>query len=104
MMTGVKGAALRISIYLLVLLGGAYLMRTTLLNTLLYYPMRELEGTPAEGGLRFLDLTIATDDGEKLHGWWVPATRKPVLGHVLFLHGIAGNISYRVVDAQLLAS
>ncbi len=79
-------------------------MRERLLNALLYFPMRELEETPASGGLRYEDLSFTTDDGERLHGWWVPAPHGQSRGHVLFFHGNAGNISHRVVDAQLLAA
>lgn len=65
------------------------------LNALLYFPARELHAEPR---VPFEDLTF---DG--LHGWWVPATAGPRLGHVLFLHGNAGNIGDRVPHVELLA-
>lgn len=87
------------------LLAGAALvsMRTTLLNALLFFPSRGLEATPAEAGLSYSEVGFETEDGERLHAWWVPTPRKPSLGHVLLFHGNAGNISGRIVHARLLA-
>ncbi len=74
-----------------------------LLNSLLYFPTRAIEQTPADFGLAYRDLTLETEDGESLHGWWIPA-RAPSLGHVLLSHGNAGNIGDRVLHARLLTS
>jgi uncharacterized protein len=71
-----------------------------LLNALLYFPAGALA---AEPGVPFADLDVETEDGERLHGWWVPATGAPRLGHVLLLHGNAGNIGDRVPHVELLA-
>ena len=71
-----------------------------LLNALLYLPSRE---PVAEPGVPFEDLELATEDGERLHGWWVPANSGLRLGHVLLLHGNAGNIGDRVPHVELLA-
>lgn len=79
-------------------------MRRQLLNALLYVPTRTLDVTPADHGLRYEDVTIDTADGERLHGWWVPATTPSPLGHVLFFHGNAGNIARRVLEAELLVA
>jgi uncharacterized protein len=73
----------------------------SLLNSLLYFPAREFLETPADAGLEYRDLDIATDDGERLHGWWVP-TRGTAVGHVLLFHGNAGNVGDRVLHARLL--
>jgi pimeloyl-ACP methyl ester carboxylesterase len=70
-----------------------------LLNRLLYLPSKRILETPE----RFTDLEIATDDGERLHGWWIPAAA-PAIGHVLLCHGNAGNIGDRVVHAALLTA
>ena len=48
-------------------------------------------------------MTIDTEDGERLHAWWVPA-RAPSLGHVLLCHGNAGNIGDRVPHVELLSA
>lgn len=70
---------------------------------LLYFPTAELLQTPRQAGLAFEELTIETEDGERLHGWWVPAQQKRSAGHILFFHGNAGNIGDRVAHARLLA-
>jgi fermentation-respiration switch protein FrsA (DUF1100 family) len=68
-----------------------------LLNRLLFFPARRILQTPA----RFDDLTIETADGERLHGWWVPADDPHA--SVLLFHGNAGNIGDRVPHVELLA-
>jgi hypothetical protein len=83
--------------------GASLLMRRELLNALLYFPSAALEATPADAGLRYSDVEVTTEDGERLHGWWVPTTRPPSKAHVLHLHGNAGNISFRIPQARLLA-
>jgi fermentation-respiration switch protein FrsA (DUF1100 family) len=74
-----------------------------LLNAMLFFPSRTIEGTPAEAGLAYRDVRFATDDGERLHGWWV-TRRAPGLGHVLLCHGNAGNVGDRVLHAALLTA
>jgi fermentation-respiration switch protein FrsA (DUF1100 family) len=73
------------------------------LGALLYFPSRKILETPAGAGLAFDELELATEDGERLHGWWI-AGREPSLGHLLFCHGNAGNMGDRVPNAALLAA
>src|SRR6185436_11484685 len=79
-------------------------MWTTLVDSLVYFPDRELYGDPADVGLAFTDLRVATEDGEQLHGWWIPARAAPAGGHVLFFHGNAGNVSHRLEHALALTA
>jgi fermentation-respiration switch protein FrsA (DUF1100 family) len=72
----------------LVLLLGCYEPR------MIYFPMREIERTPADLGLAFEDVRLETADSEQIHGWYLPAASPSGLT-VLFLHGNAGNISHR---------
>jgi uncharacterized protein len=74
-----------------------------LLNALLYFPSRAIAQTPATAALPFADITFDTEDGERLHGWWIRA-RAPLLGHVLLCHGNAGNIADRLPHVELLTS
>lgn len=78
-------------------------MVRSLLNSLLYFPSRAIVETPESAGLTYHDVAIETDDGERLHGWWIDATR-PSLGHVLLCHGNAGNVGDRVHHAELLST
>jgi pimeloyl-ACP methyl ester carboxylesterase len=62
-----------------------------------------VEHTPADAGLAYRELSFETDDGERLHGWWV-ARRAAALGHVLLCHGNAGNVGDRVLHAAALTA
>lgn len=81
-----------------------FAMWPPLVDALVYFPDRELYGDPADVGLAFTDLTIPTDDGERLHGWWIPSRVAPARGHVLFFHGNAGNVSHRLDHALALTA
>lgn len=65
-------------------------------SRLVYFPEigRDIAATPQAYGLDFESVNIATEDGETLHAWWVPA--KDARGTILFFHGNAGNISHRI--------
>lgn len=60
----------------------------------LYFPEKNLLATPEDIGLSFEDLTLTTEDGVRIHGWYVPfdGSRKTLL----WFHGNAGNIGNRV--------
>lgn len=60
-----------------------------------FQPMRGHVLTPAQGGLRYEDVHIASADGTRLHAWFLPAQGKPE-GTILFLHGNAENISTHI--------
>ena len=77
---------------------------TALLNSLLFFPAREILATPAQAGIPFEDVAIETADGERLHAWWVPACPGPARRHVLLCHGNAGNVGDRVTHAALLCA
>ena len=63
-------------------------------------PGRALAATPARIGLHFDELALATEDGVRLHGWWVPAPNaRLTLAH---FHGNAGNIGDRLEMLRLL--
>jgi fermentation-respiration switch protein FrsA (DUF1100 family) len=59
-------------------------------------PGRGLDATPGDIGLAWDDVYIDTADGERLHGWYVPAPAGHARGVLLFFHGNAGNISHRL--------
>lgn len=61
---------------------------------LIYFPDRHYWTTPAESGLPFEDLVLATEDGLSIAAWYVPHTRPK--GTVLFCHGNAGNMADRI--------
>lgn len=63
-------------------------------DKLLYFPTRQVEGTPEQIGLAFESVTLKTVDGIELDGWFVPADSAKAT--VLFCHGNAGNIGDRL--------
>ncbi len=78
-------------------------MRQRLLQALVFLPARR-GPVPAEvAGPGARDVEIDTEDGECLHGWWVPA-RAACRGHVLLCHGNAGDVRDRTRHVRLLAA
>jgi hypothetical protein len=66
-------------------------------HSMVYYPnlpSRELVATPEQLGLDYENIHFATEDGQQLHGWYVPAKQDSDV--LLFFHGNAGNISHRL--------
>ncbi len=61
---------------------------------LLYQPDAQIARTPTQAGMSHRELTLTTDDGETLRGWWIPA--RAARGTLLFFHGNAGNRGDRV--------
>jgi uncharacterized protein len=74
-----------------------------MLNSLLYFPSRAILETPDRAGLDYRNLEFETEDGERLHGWWIGAEAEP-LGHLLLCHGNAGNVGDRVLHAALMTA
>jgi len=62
-------------------------------------PARELAATPLDIGLDFETLWLETDDGERLHAWYVPVAAARAT--LLFCHGNAGNISHRLESLRI---
>jgi fermentation-respiration switch protein FrsA (DUF1100 family) len=73
------------------------------LHALLYFPSRKIVHTPGDFGCTFEELSLTTEDGERLGGWWIDG-RPPVIGHLLFCHGNGGNIGDRVATAASLSA
>ncbi|OQA29589.1 MAG: Alpha/beta hydrolase family protein [Verrucomicrobia bacterium ADurb.Bin345] len=59
----------------------------------LYFPAGPITTTPAEFGLEYEDVVFVSEDGNALHGWWIPHAR--ARGSVIHCHGNAGNIGDR---------
>jgi hypothetical protein len=66
-----------------------------------HFPTRQHEQTPNALGFAFEDVHLKTQDGTKVHGWFVPCQSSPNAPTVLFLHGNAGNISHRVERLEI---
>lgn len=68
---------------------------------LFFYPDQAVYLTPDRLNLDYDDIYLETPDGERLHGWWLPAKGDP-RGTVYFLHGNAQNISSHVLNVAWL--
>jgi hypothetical protein len=68
-------------------------------DSMVYYPTKDIEGTPSDIGLKYEELTLTTKDNIKLSAWYVPA--KNERGVLLFCHGNAGNISHRLDSIRI---
>ena len=88
---------------ILPLLLGAYslicLLAFVFQARLIYFPESEVAATPRDAGLSYRDVEFDTEDGLRLHGWFVPAPDSRRV--LLFFHGNAGNISHRLQSLRL---
>ncbi|MFM7423753.1 MAG: alpha/beta hydrolase [Elainella sp.] len=69
---------------------------------MIFFPARQVETTPAAFGTDYEEVWIPVgQQGERLHGWWIPAAQpnpnQPVL---LYLHGNAVNIGANAEHAN----
>jgi len=88
--------------YLISLLIGLLLLNALMFfqqPRMIFYPLTELESTPANWGLDFEDVNLQTTDGVLLHAWYVPAAGSEQV--LLFFHGNAGNISHRRASLEV---
>jgi fermentation-respiration switch protein FrsA (DUF1100 family) len=66
---------------------------------LIYYPETILLTTPDAAHLPYEEVLLRTQDGVRLHGWYLPAQQHR--GVLLHCHGNAGNISHRLDVLEL---
>jgi uncharacterized protein len=72
-------------------------------NRAVYYPLKYPNGNwDLQHVLGASDAWIDTSDGVRIHGWWVEREGSPWV--TLFLHGNAGNISYRAAHIQQIVA
>ncbi|MBF0279933.1 MAG: alpha/beta hydrolase [SAR324 cluster bacterium] len=63
-------------------------------NQLFYNPSPWQYLNPQQMGLQYKDVYFHSEDGTKLHGWFVPAQSKNAKGTVIHYHGNAENLSH----------
>lgn len=68
-------------------------------GSMVYYPTKEIEGTPADIGLKYEEIILRTKDSVNISAWYVPAENER--GVLLFCHGNAGNISHRLDSIRI---
>lgn len=60
----------------------------------IYFPIKKIEFSPSDIGLRYEDIYFTTEDGIRLNGWFIPAVNPRAT--LLYCHGNAGNIGHRL--------
>jgi hypothetical protein len=101
---GVVAAAARhwpLSLFLAAMLL-AIMIPHMLERMIVYYPAREVMDTPESIGLSFQDVFLETEDGVRLHGWYLPCAEAK--NTLIIFHGNAGNIGHRVEWLGMLKS
>ena len=61
--------------------------------SMIFFPDATLDQIPTDWGLGYEDVFLKTEDGVRLHGWYIP--RHGSQQTLLFFHGNAGNIAHR---------
>lgn len=62
------------------------------ISSLLFRPDKILKETPSDFGLRYKEVSITTENGRILHGWYI-LDDKPTDKNIIYLHGSKGNAS-----------
>ncbi|MDR1875596.1 MAG: alpha/beta hydrolase [Synergistaceae bacterium] len=70
-----------------------------LLPWLVFMPTATIEAMPRAFNMPFEDVFLTTSDDVRIHGWYVPAPN--ARGTLLFFHGNAGNISWRLDSIEI---
>ena len=65
-------------------------------NHLFYLPTKDEPATPAKWGFRYEAVEFASEDGTRLHGWFLPARGQDAKATVVFSHGNAGSIGHHI--------
>jgi fermentation-respiration switch protein FrsA (DUF1100 family) len=60
----------------------------------LYFPLRNIEATPGDIGLEYENVSLVTEDGIRISGWYIPSVKARAT--MIFCHGNGGNISHRL--------
>lgn len=89
------GVLIHLMIVLGLMAGGLYVLQPAMV----FLPSRALEATPRDWGLEYKDVWLRTEDGVRLHGWYLPHPQARRV--LLFFHGNAGNISHRQASLEI---
>ncbi len=73
-----------------------------LIDSMIFHPTRGVDLRPEQVGLNGHDVFLETEDGVRIHAFWLPAAGNDRA--LLFLHGNAGNASHRLPNAAHLVA
>jgi len=60
---------------------------------MVFFPLKEIEQTPDQWGLRYEKVSLESTRGHRITGWYIPGKKRDRA--LLFFHGNGGNISHR---------
>ena len=82
----------------------AVLVLNRLVDRMIFFPSPGVDLRPAQLGLESEDVYLETEDGVRIHAFFLPARGPdgPADRALLFLHGNAGNASHRLPNAAQL--
>lgn len=82
-------------------LGAIFLFIRMTEGRMIFFPMKTVTASPAHMGIpNFEKLSLRTQDGVILAGWFIPSPGARYT--ILFLHGNAGNIGHRIEKIKIL--
>ncbi|MFC2069779.1 alpha/beta hydrolase [Chloroflexota bacterium] len=94
------------AVWIVAIVVGAYVIFAGYLfvfqSSFIYYPKQVLSiipGDPGSIGLPFENVSLETEDGLRLSGWFIP--KEDSRGVLLFCHGNAGNMGHRLDSIRL---
>jgi len=71
----------------------------------LFFPNKEIKKNPSYLGIQYEDIYLKLENNDKVHGWFIEGSYKNSITQskcILFCHGNAGNISFRLYYIQKL--
>lgn len=90
----------------ILIIGAGYIVLVLLLyliqDHMIFFPDKTVAYDPSAVNLQWEDARFETEDGNELHGWYIPHKESEKI--LLFSHGNAGNISHRLGFLEMLYS
>ncbi|MCP4006652.1 MAG: alpha/beta hydrolase [bacterium] len=81
---------------------GVFFMWSRIIDRMIFQPTPGVDLRPEQVGLVGEDVFLETEDGVRIHAFWLPA--QGATRALLFLHGNAGNASHRLPNAAELVA
>ncbi|MEE3328121.1 MAG: alpha/beta hydrolase, partial [Myxococcota bacterium] len=86
-------------VLLLVLVIGGIFFGERVIESLVFHPVAGSEIQPERLGLQGEGVFLETEDGVRIHAFWLPVEKATQA--ILFLHGNGGNASFALPSASL---
>ena len=92
--------SLRLNLVSLIVLSTTLFGGCRIEDRFIFHPDHVTDRDPSHIGLRFEDVFFTTQDGLRLHVWFIP--HQEARATLVWFHGNAGNISDRLLNIKLL--